>query len=78
MEDSNCSEVKWETFEGVGANTLGNTLLKLTMNNTMIQWVIDNTIYREDKPWRLLDLLYAQEINLKKYINHEWRRGPRI
>ena len=34
-----------------GENTWGNRLLRLTMNNTMIQWVTENTRFRgEDKP----------------------------
>ena len=36
-EDFSCSEVKWETFESKGENTLENKLLKLTLNNIMIQ-----------------------------------------
>ena len=32
VEDFNCSEVNWETFEGRGENTCGNTLLRLMMN----------------------------------------------
>ena len=41
------------------------------MNNTMIQWVTDNTRYRgKDKPSRL-DLLFPKSIDLEKYINYE-------
>ena len=55
MEDYNCSEVRWEIFESGGENTWGSKLLKLTMNNTMIQWVTDNKRYREkDKPSTLV------------------------
>ena len=51
MEDFNCSELKWETFESGGENTWRNRLSKLTMNNTMIQWVTENIRFRgEDKP----------------------------
>ena len=64
--DFNCSEVKWETFESGGENMWGKTLLRLTMNNIMIQWVTENTRYRgEDKPSRL-DLLFTKGINLEK------------
>ena len=38
LGDSNCSEVGWETYESRSENTWGSELLKLTMNNTMIQW----------------------------------------
>ena len=39
-----------ETFESEEENTWGNRLLRLTMNNIMIQWVIENTKFRcEDK-----------------------------
>ena len=37
VEDFNFSEDKWKTFESGGDNTLENRLLRLTMNNTMIQ-----------------------------------------
>ena len=57
--DFNCSEVNWEAFENGGENTWGNRLLRLTMNNTMIQWVTENTRFRgEDKPSRS-DLLFT-------------------
>ena len=47
----NCSEVNWEMFESGGENTWGNRLLRLTMNNTMIQWVTENTRFRgKNKP----------------------------
>ena len=70
MEDFNCSKVKWETFQSRGENTRGNRLLRLTMNNTMIKWLTENTRYREDKPSRL-DLLFTKGINLEKDINYE-------
>ena len=71
MADFNCSEVNWETFESGGENTCGNRLLRLTMNNTMIQWVTENTRFRaEDKPPRL-DLLFTKGINLETGINYE-------
>ena len=40
------------------------------MNNTMIQWVIENTRFREDKPSRL-DLLFTKGIDLEKDIDYE-------
>ena len=36
----------------------------------MIQWVTENTRYREDKPSRL-DLLFTKGINLENFINCE-------
>ena len=51
--DDNCSEVRWETYENGGEHTWGNRLLRLAINNTMIQWVTENTQYREDKTSRL-------------------------
>ena len=40
--------------------------MRLMMNNTMIQWVTENTRFRgESKPSRL-DLLFYKEINLEK------------
>ena len=60
MGDFNCSEVNWETFESGGENTWGNSLLRLTMNNTLIQWVTENTKFRcEDKPSRS-DILFTK------------------
>ena len=57
--DFNCSKVNWETFESGGENTWGNRLLGLTMNNTMIQWVTENTRFRsKDKPSRV-DFLFT-------------------
>ena len=41
----------------------GNTLLKLIISNTMIQWLTDYTKFREDKLSRL-DLLFTKRINL--------------
>ena len=67
MGDFNYSEVKWETFKTGSENTWGNRLLKLTMNNTMIQWVTENTRFRrEHKPSRM-DLLFTKRI-------HKYRR----
>ena len=69
--DFNCSEVNWETFEVGGENTWGNRLLRLTMNNTMTQWITENTTFRgEDKPSRL-DLLFTKGINPETDINYE-------
>ena len=69
--DFNCNEVGLETHVSRGENTLGTRLLKLTMNDTMIQWVTENTRYKEDKPSRL-DLLFTKGINLeKKKKNYE-------
>ena len=71
MGDFNCCEGNWEMFESGGENTWGNRLLRLTMNNTMIQWVAENTRFRgENKPSRL-DLLFTKGINLEKDINYE-------
>ena len=62
VADFNCNEVNWEIFENGGENTWGNRLLRLTMNNTMIQWVTENTRFRgEDKPSRL-DILFTKRI----------------
>ena len=74
MADFNCNEVNWEIFENGGENTWGNRLLRLTMNNTMIQWVTENTRFREDKLSRL-DLLFIKGINLGKNINYECTFG---
>ena len=50
MADFNCGEVRQKTLNSRGENTGESRLLRLTMNNTMIQWVIYNTRYRgEDK-----------------------------
>ena len=57
--DFNCSKVNWETFESGGENTWRNRLLRLKINNTMIQWVTENTRFRgEDKPSRLDFYIY--------------------
>ena len=45
----NCSEVRWETYGSGGENTRGSRLLTLIMNNTMLQWVTENTRYKDDK-----------------------------
>ena len=46
----NCNEIKRVKFEIGCENKCGNRSLRLTMNNRMIQWITDNTIYRgEDK-----------------------------
>ena len=71
MRDFDCREVNWETFESGGENAWGNRLLRLTMNNTMVQWITENTRFRgEDKPSRL-DLLFTKGINLETDINYE-------
>ena len=71
MGDFNCSEVNCETFESGSENTCGNRLLRLTMNNTMIQWVTENTRFRaEDKPSKF-DRLLIKGIDLVKYIYYE-------
>ena len=67
MADFNCSEVNWETFESRGENTWGNRLLRLTMNNTIIQWVTEKTRFRgEDKPSRL-NLIYQRNKSRNRY-----------
>ena len=45
--------------------------MRLTMNNTMIQYLTDCIRYREDKPSKL-DLLLSKGINLEKNINYEY------
>ena len=71
MGDFNCSEVDWKMFESGGENTWGNRLLRLTMNNRVIQWVTENTRFRgEDKPSKL-DLLFTKGINLEADIDYE-------
>ena len=65
--DFNCSEVNWELFEAEDENTWGNRLLTLALNNMMIQWVKENTRYRDDKPSRL-DLIFTKGIELAKDI----------
>ena len=48
MGDFNCSEVKWENYECSDEdNSWGNRLLKLTMENSLKQWVTENTRYRD-------------------------------
>ena len=50
-------------FKSGGENTWGNRLLRITMNNKMIQWVTENTKFRgENKPSKL-DLLFIKGIN---------------
>ena len=45
------------------------------MNNTIIQWVNENTRLRgENKPSRL-DLLFTKGINIEKYINYKCLLG---
>ena len=52
----------------------GNRLLRLTMNNKIIQWVTENTRFREDKLSRL-ELLFTKGINLEKDINYKFPFG---
>ena len=51
-------------------NTWGNRLLRLTMNSTMIQWLTENTRYREDKSSRLD--LFTKGINLFPFGNSDF------
>ena len=51
-----------------------NKLLRLTVSNTRIQWVTENTRYREDKPSKL-NLLFTTNKYGKKDINYEWPIG---
>ena len=69
--DFNCSNVKWEIFEGdEDENSWGNRLLKLSMENMMIQRVTENTRFRgEDKPSRL-DLVFTKEVELTRDISY--------
>ena len=62
MDDFNCNEVKWKMFESRAENTWGNILLRLTMNNIMIQWATETTKYRKNTS--RLDILFTKEINL--------------
>ena len=66
MGDFNCSEVNWETFEGGGENIWGNKLLRLTMNNTIIQWVTDYTKYKGKEKPSTLDLLFTKGTTLER------------
>ena len=67
-------------FESRGENAWGNRLLRLTMNNTMFQWVTENSRFRgDDKPSRL-DILFTKGINLEIDINYEcpFRRSGHV
>ena len=48
-----------------------NRLLRLMMNNTMIQWVTENTRFRGKNKPSWLNLLFTKGMNLEKDINYE-------
>ena len=56
-----------EMFEGIGENTWGNKLLRLTMNNTMIQWVTDHTRFREHIIIKIRPIIYQNNRSAKMY-----------
>ncbi len=58
-------------FEAGGNGTVwGERFLKLTMENTMMQWVTENTRYRgDDKPTKF-DLILTKGINLTKELRY--------
>ncbi len=65
LGDFNCKEVKWESYECEGdENNRGNKILKLAMDNTMVQWVKKATRHREENEPSRLDLVLTKEINL--------------
>lgn len=55
MGDLNCKELSWEDWTtNRGENSWGSTLLILTMENVMAQWIIESTRYRgKEAPSRL-------------------------
>ncbi len=65
--DFNCKEINSEMFKAGGTETTwGERFLKVTMENTMMQWVSENGRYRgDDEPTRL-DLILTKGINLAK------------
>ncbi len=63
--DFNCGDVHWEMFEAGDDHTRGSRLMKVTLDNMMIQWVKENTRIRgEDEPSRL-DLIFTKSMDLK-------------
>ncbi len=64
LGDFNCKEVKWESYDCEDEDNWGNKILKLAMDNKMIQWVNKATRHRgEDEPSRLA-LVFTKEMNL--------------
>ncbi len=61
MGDFNCKEVTWETWTTEGSNdSWGSRLLDWAMENTLTQWVENNTRFMgEDEPFRL-DLIFTK------------------
>ena len=69
--DFNCKNVKWESFEADGDDTVGAKVLKLTTDNLMTQWVKQETRCRgEEEPARL-DLLFTKELDVAGDVVHE-------
>ncbi|XP_050725009.1 uncharacterized protein LOC127002828 [Eriocheir sinensis] len=63
--DFKCKEVNWETFESGGNETAwGERFLRLTMENLMMQWVTENTRYRNDDEPVRLDLVPTKGMHL--------------
>uniref|UniRef100_A0A0P4VVH6 Uncharacterized protein n=1 Tax=Scylla olivacea TaxID=85551 RepID=A0A0P4VVH6_SCYOL len=69
--DFSCKEINWETFKAGGNETAwGERFLKLTTENTMMQWMTENTRYVGDDEPVKLDLILTKGMNLTKELRY--------
>ncbi|MPC98051.1 hypothetical protein E2C01_093401 [Portunus trituberculatus] len=72
MGDFNCKEVHWDdmTTEG-NDDSWGYTLLELTKENTMTQWIQENTRFRNSEEPSRLDLLFTMEPEIVDSVEYK-------
>ncbi|XP_076046363.1 uncharacterized protein LOC143028322 [Oratosquilla oratoria] len=71
MGDFNCKEICWEemTVKG-GDGSWGNALLEMITDNTMTQWIQENTRYRNEEEPSRLDLIITSEPRIVDKIEY--------
>lgn len=61
MGDFNCKEVRWREWTAGDEESWGNVLMKLKMENLMIQWVEEAMRFRKDEEPSRLDLVLSKK-----------------
>ena len=76
MGDFNCKEVRWEEWSVDGSEeSWGGKLLRMATENSMTQWVEQNTRYRGDDEPSRLDLIFTSEPEVVEDVRYKCPLG---